>query len=211
MLEEQVGANYYRLLGVSRDATFQEIDEAYRSLIAAAQKLRRTEELSRQLRDAHETLSDPDRRAHYDQSLPSGIYYWEATQAFTWTQDELDELAKSTQHDLPAHDTRQFDSTRATVDELEQLAPIGYEGNLRESLEHQIQVPHGAVEAAGMSSMYELRPVNHYLSTRRAMPVTPTQHFYHDKYNIDLTRQSVLDIRSSKDMWVDRLLLGVAI
>lgn len=64
--------NYYTILGVSRDATIEEIKQAYRRL---ARKYhpdlnpgdRDAEEKFKELGEANEVLSDPDRRAQYDQ------------------------------------------------------------------------------------------------------------------------------------------------
>lgn len=64
--------NYYTILGVSRDATVEEIKQAYRRL---ARKYhpdlnpgdQAAEEKFKELGEANEVLSDPDRRAQYDQ------------------------------------------------------------------------------------------------------------------------------------------------
>lgn len=64
--------NYYTILGVSRDATVEEIKQAYRRM---ARKYhpdlnpgdRDAEEKFKELGEANEMLSDPDKRAQYDQ------------------------------------------------------------------------------------------------------------------------------------------------
>jgi len=71
--------SFYVVLGVRRDATLEEIRRAYRRL---ARKYhpdlnpgdRRAAELFRQISEAYETLSDPDRRREYDRlgEAPAG-------------------------------------------------------------------------------------------------------------------------------------------
>jgi hypothetical protein len=61
------GIDYYELLGVARDASPSEIRSAYRALAKAMHPdAGGTAGAFRLLREAYETLTDPDRRADYD-------------------------------------------------------------------------------------------------------------------------------------------------
>jgi molecular chaperone DnaJ len=55
--------DYYELLGVDRDADQKEIKRAYQD----------TSEKFKEISEAYEILSDPDKRARYDQYGHSGI------------------------------------------------------------------------------------------------------------------------------------------
>ncbi|RME60603.1 MAG: hypothetical protein D6780_03080 [Candidatus Dadabacteria bacterium] len=69
--------NYYRILGVPKDASTEEIREAYIRLKTTIANLNLPFPLD-YLDLIYATLSDPKTRKEYDSSL-DGIYYWEET------------------------------------------------------------------------------------------------------------------------------------
>ncbi len=62
-------SNHYETLGVDRDATRAEIDEAF----ARNSNIAWSDERIRELQTAYQTLTDPFRRAEYDRSLDGGF------------------------------------------------------------------------------------------------------------------------------------------
>jgi len=81
--------DYYKILGVSREATAADIKRAYRKLAREfhpdKNKAKGAEDKFKQINEANEVLSDPKKRASYDQLGPN----WQNGQRFTpppgWT------------------------------------------------------------------------------------------------------------------------------
>ena len=64
---------YYEILGVSSTAPQDEVRAKYRKLIQRIHPdLDGPAALFRQVQEAYEVLSDPERRAAYDRALPKG-------------------------------------------------------------------------------------------------------------------------------------------
>ena len=62
--------DYYEILGISKNATQQEIKRAFRKLAMKyhpdKNKTSEAESKFKEINEAHEVLSDPDKKAHYD-------------------------------------------------------------------------------------------------------------------------------------------------
>ncbi len=92
MEQQHVQNNFYALLGVPRNASVEEINEAYQS------RMQNLLDEDRQALDrAYQTLSKPEERKSYDESLPKGIYYFEATQAFDWSDTQSQDSEETTE------------------------------------------------------------------------------------------------------------------
>ena len=75
------GKNYYEILGVSRDASLDEIKKAYRKLAMEYHPDRnkgskRAENKFKKINEAYDTLSDEKKRAEYDAITFGGAYYY---------------------------------------------------------------------------------------------------------------------------------------
>ncbi len=70
---------YYDLLGVAPNAPYEEIRNAYRSVMAAyhpdVNKARNAAQLAEHINKAWEVLRDPQRRSQYDNSITKRPYY----------------------------------------------------------------------------------------------------------------------------------------
>ena len=86
--------DYYKVLGVSRDASAEEIRKAYRKLAMKYHPDRNpddkgAEERFKEINEAYQVLNDPQKRAHYDR-LGSAYSSWQRRGApsggFDWSQ-----------------------------------------------------------------------------------------------------------------------------
>jgi signal peptidase I len=86
-------SDYYATLGVGRDATPDEIDDAFQRELGSTW----SEERRRELRVAHETLADPERRSGYDHWL-SGTNSGPPAQREFHSRNPVDRLTKGLPH-----------------------------------------------------------------------------------------------------------------
>lgn len=82
--------DYYEVLGTSRNASSDEIKSAYRRLAKkyhpdVAGSSKSAEEKFKELAEAYEVLSDPQKRAKYDQFGHDGLKSTFGEQGFTWS------------------------------------------------------------------------------------------------------------------------------
>ena len=84
MISSPVELNHYALLGIERNASTAAIEEAYRAAVVRLPKtpVRRlcrfvfSGESAEALRQAYETLMNPQSRRTYDESLASAPFNW---------------------------------------------------------------------------------------------------------------------------------------
>ncbi len=94
--------DYYEVLGISKDASPEEVKSAYRKLArqyhpdVAKENPKAAEEKFKELSEAYEVLADPEKRRRYDQGGFSGVAPDFGPGGFTWQNfshsDDLEDL-----------------------------------------------------------------------------------------------------------------------
>ncbi len=80
--------DYYASLGVSKNATPEEIKKAFRALAikyhpdSTKEDKKQAEEKFKEISEAYEVLSDPDKRRMYDQT--GSVEFGQGRSDFTW-------------------------------------------------------------------------------------------------------------------------------
>lgn len=74
---ETIYKDYYKILGISKDATLEEIKKSYRTLVKKyhpdISRTKETEEMLKIINEAYKTLSNPKLREQYDKQLKTVI------------------------------------------------------------------------------------------------------------------------------------------
>ncbi|MFA0778209.1 MAG: hypothetical protein PVTTEEND_001923, partial [Candidatus Fervidibacter sp.] len=84
-MSQKVQRDYYEILGVSRDATDKDIKQAYRRLVRQYHpdlnpNKKEAEERFKEIQEAYEVLSDPEKRRLYDRFGHNWRTAWQAKQ-----------------------------------------------------------------------------------------------------------------------------------
>ena len=111
-----VRKNYYFIIGVPRNATSQQIDEAYNKILISANNARDGYQASmmREAAEAYECLIDPVRRSSYDAMfyttadapLKENIYQYTSKESSIAAEVEFNKLRKK--HNFKRHITRRL-------------------------------------------------------------------------------------------------------
>jgi curved DNA-binding protein CbpA len=136
--------DYYKLLEVSPDATFQEIKTAYRVLCkeyhpdkmppGTPEKARKyIEERFKQLNEAYSTLSNPEERRKYDMSRYSDVA----------SSQEVTSQGTTVNNDLTVFDPEKMQQVAGRLEKLRKKIEVEYEKSQKQvdlSVKNQLQV-----------------------------------------------------------------------
>jgi curved DNA-binding protein CbpA len=136
--------DYYKLLEVSPDATFQEIKTAYRVLCkeyhpdkmppGTPEKARKyIEERFKQLNEAYSTLSNPEERRKYDMSRYSDVA----------SSQEVTSQGTTVNNDLTVFDPEKMQQVAGRLEKLTKKIEVEYEKSQKQvdlSVKNQLQV-----------------------------------------------------------------------
>ncbi|MCB0334101.1 MAG: hypothetical protein KDD55_11415 [Bdellovibrionales bacterium] len=220
MEQQQVQENYYLLLGVPRDATTGEIHDAYQSRIPSLIGPER-----HALEQAYRTLSRPEERKVYDESLPKGIFYFEATQAFDWNDTHSQESKETTEiayHAVNevAQEEVQTIAIDGYIDLSKQLAAFAPDdiGETQGTLSHQALHPNFSTMGGFGATAHRSKEDLDYLSQYHGRQ-SRSQHAPHlqsvrglkSDYALMYQGASIHDMIVRRNQMTNRLLLAIGL
>lgn len=144
--------DYYKIMGVNKDASFQDIKTAYRKLARKyhpdISKEPNAEELFKEMGEAYETLKDPVKKAEYDRYLQNKEFYQRP-----YNQESRDFGEGKFQFQGSEFDSDLFESLFGhTRNQQQPIAGHNYEGKISISLD---EAYHGTVKSIQVPSETE--------------------------------------------------------